>query len=246
VRPRHITLALVAGAALLGAGCGEDERRDSARPLPQGSEPVRLDPKEFTTDIDNPYWPMHPGSRWVYREAEDGSVKKVVVTVTGKTKRLANGVTARVVRDEVTENGEPVELTDDFYAQDQDGNIWYMGEATAEYEDGRVKTRAGSFEAGRDGAKAGIIMHARPRPGMDYRQEYLKGEAEDKARVLSVDDQAEVPAGHFSDALLTRDVNPLEPKVLEYKLYARGVGPVLVLSASGGSGREELVSFRRG
>jgi hypothetical protein len=223
---------VAAGAALVGAGCGDDQQRG--------------EPRRYTTDIDNPYWPMKPGSRWVYRESEGGSVKKVVVTVTDKTKRLANGVTARVVRDEVTENGEPVELTDDFYAQDQDGNVWYMGEETAEYEDGKVTTRAGSFEAGRDGAKAGIIMPAHPRPGMDYRQEYLKGEAEDRARVLSVDDQAEVPAGHFRGALLTRDVNPLEPKVLEYKLYARGVGPVLVLSASGGSGREELISFRRG
>ena len=231
MRRRAIVIA-VAGAALVGAGCGgEQEPRE---------------PRRYTTDIDNPYWPMRPGSRWVYREAEDGSVKKVVVTVTGKTKRLANGVTARVVRDEVTERGEPVELTDDFYAQDQDGNVWYLGEATAEYEGGKLKTRAGSFEAGRDGARAGIIMPAAPRPGMAYRQEYKKGEAEDKARVLSVDDQAEVPAGHFRGALLTRDVNPLEPKVLEYKLYARGVGPVLVLSASGGSGREELVSFRRG
>ena len=223
---------VVAGAALVGAGCGGGPEAREAR--------------RYTTEIDNPYWPMKPGSRWVYRETEGGSVKKVVVTVTRKTKRLANGVTARVVRDEVTENGEPVELTDDFYAQDQDGNIWYMGESTAEYEHGKVATRAGSFEAGKGGAKAGIIMPARPRPGMDYRQEYLKGEAEDKGRILSVDDQAEVPAGHFGSALLTRDTNPLEPKVLEYKLYARGVGPVLALSASGGSGREELVSFRRG
>jgi hypothetical protein len=223
---------VAAGVALVGVGCGDDQQP--------------REPRRYTTDIDNPYWPMKPGGRWVYRESEGSSVKKVVVTVTGETKRLANGVTARVVRDEVTENAKPVELTDDFYAQDQDGNVWYMGEETAEYEDGKVTTRAGSFEAGRDGAKPGIIMPAHPRPGMDYRQEYLKGEAEDKARVLSVDDQAEVPAGHFRHALLTRDVNPLEPKVLEYKLYARGVGPVLVLSASGGSGREELISFRRG
>ena len=224
--------AVVAGAALAGAGCGDAEHP--------------REPRRVTTAIDNPYWPMKPGNRWVYREAEGGSVKKVVVTVTGKTKRLANGVTARLVRDEVRENGAPVELTDDFYAQDQDGNIWYMGEATAEYENGTVATRAGSFEAGKDGAKPGIIMPAHPRPGMSYRQEYLKGEAEDRGRVLSVDDQAEVPAGHFGGALLTRDTNPLEPKVLEYKLYARGVGPVLTLSASGGSSREELLSFRRG
>ena len=97
---------------------------------------------------------MKPGNRWVYGETDDeGTTLRVVVTVTWKTKRIANGVTARVVRDEVTENGEPVELTDDWYAQDREGNIWYLGEQTAEYENGKVKTRAGSFEAGMDGAR---------------------------------------------------------------------------------------------
>ncbi len=157
---------------------------------------MKLDPADFTTDIDNPYWPMKPGSRWVYRETDDeGATLRVEVTVTNRTKRIANGVTARVVRDEVTEGGEPVELTDDWYAQDREGNVWYLGEQTAEYENGKVKTRAGSFEAGRDGAQAGIAMPADPRPGLAYRQEYYKGEAEDRARVLSVDDQAEVPGG---------------------------------------------------
>ncbi len=237
MRPRHLTALLAAGAALFAAGCGGDERR-SGGPAP----------RELSPNIDNPYWPMKPGSRWVYRETDDeGANLRVEVTVTDKTKRVANGAIARVVRDEVTENGAPVELTDDWYAQDRAGNIWYLGERTAEYENGKVKTRAGSFEAGVDGAKAGIIMPAHPRPGMEYRQEYYKGQAEDRARVLSVDDQAEVPAGHFRNTLTTRDENPLDPKVLEYKLYARGVGPVLVLSPSGGAGgREELVSFRRG
>ncbi len=248
---RQATLTFAAAAALLTGGCGGDDSEpaagSSARDLPQGSESVRLDPAEFTTDIDNPYWPMRPGSRWVYRETDDqGARLRVEVTVTNRTKKLANGVTARVVRDEVTEGGEPVELTDDWYAQDREGNVWYLGEQTAEYENGKVKTRAGSFEAGRDGAQAGIAMPANPRPGLNYRQEYYKGEAEDRARVLSVDDQAEVPAGHFRDTLTTRDVNPLDPRVLEYKLYARGVGPVLVLSPSGGNGgREQLVRFDR-
>ena len=217
----------------------------SASLLPKGSEPVRLDPADFTTSIDNPYWPMAPGDRWVYRETDEGTELRVEVTVTDETKSIANGVEARVVHDVVTEDGQPIEVTDDWYAQDRAGNVWYLGEDTAEYEDGRVKTRAGSFEAGVDGAQPGIIMPADPEPGMAYRQEYYEGEAEDRAEVLSTDEQVEVPFGHFEGALMTKDLVPLEPKVSEYKLYARGVGPVLTVQTSGGSGREELVDYSR-
>ena len=190
---------------------------------------------------------MKPGSRWVYRETDsEGMKQKVVVTVTNETKLIANGVTARVVRDVVTENGNFVEVTDDWYAQDRRGNIWYLGEATTEYENGKPVSTAGSFEAGVDGAQAGVIMPARPRPGLSYRQEYYKGHAEDKASIVSLREQAEVPAGHYRRVLMTRDVNPLSPKVLEYKFFARGVGPVLAVSVSGGSDREELVRYTRG
>ena len=211
--------------------------------LPQGSEPVKLDPADFTTAIDNPYWPMSPGDKWVYRETDGDTEQRVEVTVTDRTKKIANGVEARVVRDVVTENGQLVEVTDDWYAQDGAGNVWYLGEDTAEYENGEVTTRAGSFEAGVDGAQPGIIMPANPRDGMAYRQEYYEGEAEDRAEVLSTDEQVQVPYGHFKEALLTKDLVPLEPKVSEYKLYARDVGPVLTIKTSGGSGREELVSY---
>jgi len=209
--------------------------------LPQGDDPVRIDPAEFTTRIDNPYWPMKPGTRWTYREVEGGSVQKVVVIVTHETMHLADGVTARVVRDTVTEDGELVEDTKDLYAQDQQGTIWYFGEQTAEFENGRLATREGSFEAGAHGALPGIIMPAHPEPGMEYRQEYYKGRAEDNGAVLSTEEMAQVPFGFFRNALLTRDTNALEPKVLEYKLYAKGVGPVLTLGASGGASREELL-----
>jgi len=216
--------------------------------LPQGSEKVNLNPANFTTKIDNVYWPMKPGTRWVYRETEPGEPNlRVVVTVTRKTKKIANGVTARVVHDVVREGNELVEVTDDYYAQDRRGNVWYLGEFTKEYENGEFRSTEGSFEAGVNGAQAGILMPARPRPGLRYRQEYLKGEAEDKASVVSVRERAEVPFGFFGKrVLMTRDVNPLEPRVLEFKFYARGVGPILALNVSGGSGREELVSFRRG
>jgi hypothetical protein len=167
------------------------------------------------------------------------------VTVTDRTKIIANGVEARVIHDVVSQDGQPVEVTDDWYAQDKAGNVWYLGEDTAEYESGRVTSRAGSFEAGVDGAQAGIIMPAHPRDGMAYRQEYYRGEAEDRAEVLSTQEQVEAPFGHFAGALLTKDLVPTEPKVSEYKLYAKNVGPVMTVQTSGGSSREELISYTR-
>jgi hypothetical protein len=221
---------------------------DRPAPLPKGSETVHLDPADFTTKIDNPYWPMRPGSRWVYRETDpEGTKQRVVVTVTNKTKRIANGITARVVHDVVTERGTPIEVTDDWYAQDRAGNVWYLGERTTEYVNGKPATTEGSFEAGVDGAQPGIIMPAKPKAGLKYRQEYYKGHAEDKARVISLREQVEAPFGHFprGRVLMTADVNPLKPKILEYKFYARGIGPVLAVGVSGGSDREELLSRGR-
>lgn len=219
------------------------------RGLPQGSEPSNLDPKDFSTTIDNPYWPMTPGSKWVYSETDTkGGAQKVVITVTDELKKVANGVTARVIRDVVTENGVPVEITDDWYAQDTAGNIWYLGEAVKNFENGKLVDRAGSFEAGVDGAQPGIALPADPVPGLAYRQEYYAGEAEDKAAVITVgQEQVQVPFGHFTDrVLMTRDLVPTEPKVQELKFYAPGVGPLLSVHLDGAGGRAELVSFTPG
>lgn len=242
----------IAAAAALGAGCGSEASGGGATAtssgLPQGSETVELDPAEFTTQIDNPWWPMKPGSRWVYRETNTkGDVERVVVEVTEQTKRIANGIEAVVVRDEVTADGEPVEVTDDWYAQDGDGNVWYLGEDTAEYENGKPINSKGSFEAGVDGAQAGIAIPADPKPGQSYRQEYYAGEAEDEAAVITVgEEKVQVPTGFYTDVLMTRDLVPLEPKVQELKFYARGIGPVLTVHTDGDGGRGELVSYREG
>lgn len=225
------------------AACTSDEA-----PAPEGtttslpSPSASLDPADFTVDITNPYWPMPVGARWVYRETEGREVQKVVVTVTPRTKTVAAGVEARVVHDVVTEDGDLVEDTYDWYAQDSAGNIWYLGEDTAEYEDGEIVTRAGSWEAGVDGAEGGILIPGDPQPGMAYQQEYLAGEAEDQAAVLSLDEMVEAPTGRYTEALLTRETTPLEPEVAELKFYAPGLGPVLVLQISGGTSREDLVS----
>ena len=242
--PRPGAVALAVAILLAGCGGSAGERRSdpAAADLPQGSDSVDLDPAAFSTEIDNRYWPMAPGTRWTYREvAEEGEELVVVVTVSSETRTIANGITARVVRDTVTRDGELLEDTVDWYAQDERGNVWYLGEDTAEFDGGSVTTRAGSWEAGVDGALPGVIVPADPLDGMAYRQEHDEGEAEDAGEVLSVAEQTEVPAGHFSDVLLTKDTTALEPDVLEYKLYAPGVGPVLVLGVSGGSGREELL-----
>ena len=240
-----VAAALTAGAG--GAGASTTARAATCI-VPRGGERIDLVPSRFTTRIDNPWWPMRPGSRWVYRETDAGGApQRVVVTVTPRTKLIANGVTARVVHDAVTEDGVPVEITDDYYAQDRCGNIWYLGEDTKEYENGKVTSTSGSFEAGVEGAQGGVVVPAKPTPGLEYRQEFYRGEAEDRAQVISLTDQAEVPYGHFGrgKVLLTREWNPLEPKSLELKFYARGIGPVLAIGVSGGSDREELVSVKR-
>jgi hypothetical protein len=226
------------------AGCDSDESPGEApKPLPQGSEPASLDPEDFSTEIDNPYWPMPVGARWTYREAGEGAVKKVVVTVTD-ARKVVDGVSARVVHDVVTEGGRLVEDTRDWYAQDRDGNVWYLGEDTKEYAKGKPPSTAGSWEAGVDGAQAGVIMPAQPRVGLRYRQEHYEGEAEDAAEVLSVDAHVAVPFGSYDGALMTRDYTPLEPDATERKYYVEGVGPVLSVAVKGG-GREALVAFTR-
>jgi hypothetical protein len=257
VRASPFLLVTAALLTVLAASCGGGESRatretgatesQASSTLPRGSEPVELDPSDFTTTIDNPYWPMKPGSRWVYRETDGkGGKARVEVTVTSRVKTVAAGVEAVVVHDVVSEEGEVVEDTFDWYAQDAQGNIWYLGENTKEFENGKLKSTEGSWEAGVDGAQAGIILPANPKPGLTYRQEYYEGEAEDAAEIVAVDETARVPFGSFEHVLTTRDFTPLEPKLVEHKFYARGVGPVLAVTVSGGSDREVLVSFEPG
>jgi hypothetical protein len=238
---------------LWAAGCGSDDEAATTRAatdsttaaassgLPRGDEPVELDPAEFTTRIDNPYWPMPRGARWVYLSDRE----RIVVEVTDRRKKI-DGVEALVLRDTVTQRGGGgfVEVTDDWYAQDSEGNVWYLGEDTREYKDGEVSSTKGSWEHGVDGAYAGVIMPADPRPGTAYRQEYYEGEAEDEGEVVAVDERVTVPFGSFEDVVMTKDTTRLEPGVVEYKYYARGVGHVLRTSQDGG-GREELVRFTR-
>jgi hypothetical protein len=221
------------------------------RGLPEGHQHVDLDPADFSTKIDNPYYPLTPGDRRVYREtAPDGTKNRIVDRVTNRTKLLANGITARVIKSKVTDRaGKLVEFTEEWFAQDRAGNVWYFGEDTTSYEGGKPD-KHGSFEAGVNGAEPGVQMPAKPKAGMRFRLEggYKTGAA-DHTEILSVGkEQIEVPFRHFGRGriVMMRDTTPLEPKVSELWFYARGVGGVLALDISDGDNREELVSFRRG
>jgi len=216
-------------------------------PLPQGSEAIELDPALFAgMAIDNPYWPLARGSHWVYSEDDrEGNVNRVEVTVLDETKEIV-GIQATVVHDVVSLDGEILEDTFDWYAQDTFGNVWYMGEDTKELENGKVTSTEGSWEAGVDGAQAGVIMPADPQVGMAYRQEWYTGHAEDTAEVLSLDGSVTVPAGAYTNLLQTREHTALEPDVVEEKLYANGVGEVAATQTAGGTSIEKLLEFTPG
>ncbi len=224
----------LAGATAAQAGSGPSSSGQSGPPA--GAR--------FSTTIDNPFLPFVPGTRMIYRSTGGGEREREVVRVTHRT-RVVDGVTTRVVRDKAYVEGELVEDTRDFYAQDRRGNVWYFGEFSQDYENGQVVNTHGSWLAGRDGARAGIVMKAHPKVGDEYAQEVAPGVAEDRARVLSRNARATTPYGSFRNLLKTRDWNPLEPGVAEHKKYLRGVGSILEKRVKGGKERLVLVRLVR-
>ena len=191
-----------------------------------------ISPANFSTNIDNPYFPLNPGTTYEYRaHTTDGLITNFVV-VTHKTK-LILGVTCVEVHDTVFLNGQKTEDTLDWYAQDRDGNVWYFGEDSEDLTNGRVSSLEGSWTAGVDGAEPGIIMEAHPKVGDAYRQELLLNEAEDFARVLSLDKSIKVPFGSFDNCLETTESSGVEPGAVEFKFYAPGVGVVFDNDVSG-------------
>jgi hypothetical protein len=243
-------VAAVLPAAVLATACGAGGAQPSAG-LPRNpaalaeGKPYRppIDPGDFVSVIDNPYLPLRPGTTLVYQGTSEGQREKIVVHVTDRTREIM-GITATVVRDRAFVDGALVEDTFDWFAQDRAGNVWYLGEATKEYDGGKVVSTAGSWEAGVGGAQPGIVMLGAPRLGDRYRQEYYRGEAEDMAQVMQRDASVNGPEGSFDHVLVTEDWTPLEPKVRENKFYARGVGVVLERRTKGGSEVLRLVEFR--
>ena len=238
-------LVLIVG--LHGAvGCGDDGDADPViDPGDDGDYVVDIDPADFVEDIDNPYLPLLPGTRWVYEGIDDGETERVEVEVTDE-RRDVMGISAVVVRDVVYEDDELVEDTSDWFAQDTSGNVWYLGEDSREFEDGELVSTEGSWEAGVDGALPGIVMLAEPEVGVAYRQEFYEDEAEDMAEVRAAGASETVPAGTFDDLVVIREWNPLEPDVVEDKYHAPGVGVVLEVKVEGGDGRVELIEFSSG
>ena len=201
-----------------------------------------IDPAHFVRYVTNSFFPLKPGTTFFYKGTKDGAPTTTIVSVSQKTKRIL-GVLCTVVHDQAFEDGVLVEDTYDWYAQDDQGNVWYFGEATKELDPrGKVTSTEGSWEAGVNGAQPGIIMKAHPHVGDRYRQEFLRGVAEDMAQVLRLEDNAAcVPYGCFDDLLQTREWTPLEPNVTEHKYYAEGVGFVLSVMVRGGRERSQLV-----
>jgi hypothetical protein len=203
-----------------------------------------INPVDFM-DIDvmianpNPYVPLIPGWCRTYEGETDEGTETIEVCVTDDTREIL-GVNCMVVRDTVTLDGELTEDTFDYFAQDLDGNLWYFGENSYGYEDDRIVSVEGSWIAGVDGAKAGIIMYADPQIGDLYRQEFLPGEAEDMAEVLALDKAVSVPYGNFENCVMTKDFTPIEPDLKEHKYYAKDVGVVLEVNVETGE-RVELV-----
>jgi hypothetical protein len=251
----HPSFRLFALALLIvatAAACGQDASAPSTTSGKTPSFPPRVspyDPKinssDFVAGIDNPYMPFEPGTTHVYEGVSEDEKETVTVFVTNKTKEIL-GVTATVVRDVVTVEGEIHEKTFDWYAQDRYGNVWYLGEDSKEYENGKPVSSSGSWEAGVDGAQPGIVMLGEPQVGDRYRQEYYKGEAEDFGQVLKLGESVDVPYGSYDNVLVTKDWTPLEPKILENKYYARGVGVVYERSVKGPKEELSLVEVAQG
>jgi len=213
----------------------------------QGAYHPTIDPANFAHTVDNRYFPLEPGTTFHYKGvAEDGKTPQGDdMSVTSQTKKIL-GVDCTVVRDVVSQRGKVVEKTLDWYAQDQQGNVWYMGEDTRELEGGKFLKADDSWQAGVDGAEPGIIMSGNPQRGDEYRQEYYPGYAVDQARVLGSGGPVSVPAGSYEKTLLTAETAPsIDPGVAERKYYVAGLGDVKEQTVSGNKERIVLVSVTR-
>lgn len=233
-RSAFLTLALSA----LACGSDDDPPENPAPFDPDVPYEPAISADELGPEITNPLFPMPVGATWTYEATTEDGLEQIVVTVEAET-RDVNGVQARVVRDTVTVDGEVVEDTWDWYAQDGDGNVWYLGEDTTEYEDGEVVCHCGAWEWTVDGALPGVVMLGDPQVGVAYRQEYLAGEAEDYAEVVSVDETVEAGGETYTGCLKTNDKSAIED-LDEFKYYCPGIGTVLIEEPDA---TEELISY---
>ena len=206
---------------------------------------IAASPRGFTPRVDNPWYPLKPGTTYVYRGVKDGEPARDVYTATHRTRKI-DGVPCVVVEDRLYLSGRLEERTTEWFSQDSRGNVWYFGEDTAELDKrGRVKSRSGAWRAGVNGARPGIFMFENPKVGEAAQQEFYKGQAEDHFEVLSLHASVNVPYVRSRSAMLTKEWTPLEPGAIDHKFYVRGIGTVLEQTVKGGVERAALVSVTR-
>ena len=230
---------LALSAVFLAAICGCPRATRDCDCPDIGYNPV-IDPNNFVDVVDNPYLPLTPGTSYVYLAETDEGTERIEVSVTDDTIEIL-GVTCTVVRDTGSLDGDLVEDTFDWFAQDTDGNVWYFGEASVEYNDGVVVGTFGSWKAGVDCAKPGIVMPASPQVGNAYRQEFYQCVAEDESKVLALGESVAVPYGILNNCVRTEEFSRLEPDAVEQKVYAPGIGHILTIAD--GERTDELVSI---
>jgi hypothetical protein len=246
----HLPALALLVAIPLAASCDSQPTQPDNTSVPSiaasgsGFTMPRFDPHNFVRVVDNRFFPLRPGTRFIFKGEEDGEGETNVTLVTRDRKNIL-GISAVVVLDRVFVHGELKEKTFDWYAQDKAGNVWYLGEDTREYEDGRVVSTAGSFEAGKHGARAGIIMLAHPHVRDSYHQEFARGVAEDQARVVAAGLDVTVPYGSFHNCLKTVEFTRFEPGVKEAKLNCPGLGFVKARSLEGPATRLRLTNIFR-
>lgn len=237
-----VGLGLAASAYAGGPAVRTTATAATAADAPPPS-PTLPRPRDFVGVVDNPYLPFVPGTRWVYKGYGEEAGERNVVTVLHRTK-VIEGITTTVVHDVVEEGGKVTEDTHDWYAQDRLGNVWYLGERSKEYHGGQVDT-SGSWQAGVNGGQAGIVMPADPVLDRTYAQEFEPGDAEDQAKVIDLDGQIGVPFGYFDHVRVTSESSALEPKVVELKFYAKGVGVTSEIQTSPRYARTALVKMTK-
>jgi hypothetical protein len=238
-------IAALAATGLALTGCSSATAHHSSAAV-SGPPPPAVPPpgSDFVRTIDNPWFPLKPGTVLTSKGEDEGTPARDVFRVTQSTKKIL-GIRATVVDDRVIEHGRVVERTHDYYAQDKAGNVWYLGEDTATYKpNGRVDSREGTFRAGRDGARGGIFMPARPDVGQGGWQEYYPGHAQDRFKVLNFHTHVQTPAATSRHAMLIEETTPLEPNVVDHKIYVRGIGTVREETVKGGE-RYQLISVKR-
>ena len=207
-----------------------------------GDYTSQIYPGNFVSRVTNSFLPLTPGSTFRFRTETSKGSEIGEIEILKETK-IVLGITCTVVKDRVYLNSQLMEDTYDWFAQDKNGNVWYMGEQVDNYVNGVIDNHYGSWEAGIDGAEPGVMMAADPSPGLCYRQEHYLGQAEDQAEVVGNNQVITVPAGAFNNCIKIRETNPLDPSFLEYKYYASGVGLVKIEKIADPVEIEELVSY---